>query len=78
MLSSLNTLRLWLPQIYQAMNDYQIEHNGGGVFCEMLETLQHKSNGTKLDENEICKVVSICIENKLLLICSFYFVLEFR
>ncbi|RZC36126.1 synaptic vesicle glycoprotein 2C [Asbolus verrucosus] len=34
---SLNTLRLWLPQIFQAMNDYQHFHNESASLCTMIE-----------------------------------------
>ncbi|CAH1169121.1 unnamed protein product, partial [Phyllotreta striolata] len=37
-----NTLRLWLPQIYQAMNDYKFQHNGSAPLCDSLEIFQPK------------------------------------
>ncbi|XP_057657183.1 synaptic vesicle glycoprotein 2B-like isoform X2 [Diorhabda carinulata] len=39
----LNTLRLWLPQIYQAMNDYQYYNNKSATLCETLEIFQPKT-----------------------------------
>jgi hypothetical protein len=43
---SLNTLRLWLPQIFQAMNDYQQFYNETSIdFCKSLEMIQ-PSNST--------------------------------
>jgi VNT family MFS transporter (synaptic vesicle glycoprotein 2) len=51
---SLNTLRLWLPQIFQAINDYQYFHNESSAgLCEMLQMIKP---ATKSDE---CVVVSI-------------------
>lgn len=58
MIFSLNTLRLWLPQIYQAMNDYQYYNNGTSSFCAMLDILRHK-NETVIGEPETCVVVII-------------------
>lgn len=58
LLCSLNTLRLWLPQIYQAMNDYEYYNNGTATFCDMLEGLRHK-NGTLNGNTEPCVVVNI-------------------
>ncbi|CAG9823281.1 unnamed protein product [Phaedon cochleariae] len=37
---SLNTLRLWLPQIYKAMYDHQFENDTDASLCEMLEIFQ--------------------------------------
>lgn len=51
---SLNPLKLWLPQIFQAISDYQFYHNGTSAsLCTMLEDL-HPINTT----NKICIVVS--------------------
>ncbi|XP_068910936.1 synaptic vesicle glycoprotein 2B-like isoform X2 [Tenebrio molitor] len=45
---SLNTLRLWLPQIFQAINDYQYFHNESSAgLCEMLQMIKP---ATKSDE----------------------------
>ncbi|KAK9884935.1 hypothetical protein WA026_009171 [Henosepilachna vigintioctopunctata] len=38
---SINTLRLWLPQLFQAINDYEHLHNGTTAsLCTMLEVIQ--------------------------------------
>ncbi|VEN33963.1 unnamed protein product [Callosobruchus maculatus] len=51
--SSNNTFKLWLPQIFQSINDYQANHNGTGTdLCTMLEDLQPKVGA----EEEICTV----------------------
>ncbi|VEN47194.1 unnamed protein product [Callosobruchus maculatus] len=43
----LNTLRLWLPQLYQAMNDHQYySASNKTTLCDMLEVFQ-KQNETK-------------------------------
>ncbi|CAH0554053.1 unnamed protein product [Brassicogethes aeneus] len=50
---SLNTLRLWLPQLFQAINDYQTSHNGGtSSLCEMIESLR-PSNVTVIEKCEV-------------------------
>ncbi|CAH1996788.1 unnamed protein product [Acanthoscelides obtectus] len=47
----LNTLRLWLPQIYQAINDYQYysTSNNSTSLCDMLKVFQthNEFNSTK-------------------------------
>ncbi|EEZ98360.2 hypothetical protein TcasGA2_TC000817 [Tribolium castaneum] len=41
---SLNTLRLWLPQIFQAINDYKYYHNDSSAdLCKMLDMIQPAS-----------------------------------
>lgn len=36
----MNMLRLWLPQIFQIMTDYQVAHHGASAsLCTMLETV---------------------------------------
>lgn len=41
MIFSLNTLRLWLPQIFQAINDFQYFNNGTtSDLCEMLKMIK--------------------------------------
>ncbi|XP_044761381.1 synaptic vesicle glycoprotein 2B-like isoform X2 [Coccinella septempunctata] len=41
---SLNTLRLWLPQLFQAINDYEYYNNGTSAdLCTMLETIRPKN-----------------------------------
>ncbi|KAJ8977729.1 hypothetical protein NQ317_019404 [Molorchus minor] len=44
----LNTLRLWLPQIFQAINDYQYYNNQSADLCDMLEVFQHKNASLNL------------------------------
>ncbi|KRT78777.1 membrane transporter, partial [Oryctes borbonicus] len=44
-----NTLRLWLPQIFTAMNDYQLSHvNETASLCKMLETITPTTNVTTI------------------------------
>ncbi|KAJ8977730.1 hypothetical protein NQ317_019405 [Molorchus minor] len=44
-IQSVNTLRLWLPQIFQAVNDYQQYHNGtSSSLCVMLEDLKPRES----------------------------------
>ncbi|KAL3279274.1 hypothetical protein HHI36_016783 [Cryptolaemus montrouzieri] len=41
MIMSLNTLRLWLPQLFQAINDYKYFNNGtSSTLCNMLSVIQ--------------------------------------
>lgn len=41
---SLNMLRLWTPQLFQALEDYKMENNGStSDLCTMLEVLKPKS-----------------------------------
>lgn len=50
----MNMLRLWLPQIFQIIRDYQLAHDGGSAsLCTMLETV---SSPNKTIED--CIVVS--------------------
>ncbi|RZC39043.1 Sugar tr and/or MFS 1 domain containing protein, partial [Asbolus verrucosus] len=45
---SLNSLRLWLPQIFQAMNDYQYFNSGSSAdLCTMLEMIQPSKTSTE-------------------------------
>ncbi|KAL1490777.1 hypothetical protein ABEB36_013419 [Hypothenemus hampei] len=39
-MGSLNTLRLWLPQLFQAMNDYELNYNSSAPLCEALEVFK--------------------------------------
>lgn len=42
--SSTNTVRLWQPQLLQAVSDYQHLHNGSSAsMCEMLSILTPKT-----------------------------------
>ncbi|KAJ8977733.1 hypothetical protein NQ317_019408 [Molorchus minor] len=51
-LMSLNTLKLWFPQLFQAINDYEFTHNGSSSnMCDMLDTLK-----TKNATSSICAV----------------------
>lgn len=55
----LSTLRLWLPQIFQAINDYAYYHNGTTAdLCTMLNMMHTSSN-----ETEGCIVVNLTIFN---------------
>lgn len=64
----MNTLRLWLPQLFTTIDEYNQAHNysGEASLCEMLSyTKAHGSNSTAEDfVMEECTVVSI-----YLLIC---------
>lgn len=58
----LNTLRLWLPQIFQAINDYLYDHQNdaeteGTNLCVMLDNVRPNLNAT----TEECVVVSFLI-----------------
>ncbi|XP_018562422.1 synaptic vesicle glycoprotein 2B-like isoform X2 [Anoplophora glabripennis] len=54
MLMGINTLKLWLPQLFQTINDYEFTHNGASSsMCEMLETTLSKPN----------KTLSTCVVN---------------
>lgn len=54
---SINTIRLWLPQIFVAITNYQNEHNGdSSSLCEMLSLVQ--PNVTYVDGEKVCEVVS--------------------
>lgn len=51
----LNTLRLWLPQIFTAMNDYaKLSDDTPASLCTMLSVLQ--PNSTVSEEETICQV----------------------
>ncbi|CAH1105289.1 unnamed protein product [Psylliodes chrysocephalus] len=51
-MSSLNMLRLWMPQLFQAMEDYKINHNGSTAnLCTMLEVLKPVSSETSCTTN---------------------------
>lgn len=57
-------MRLWLPQIFQAMTDY-LQHNNSSdaSICIMLEVFQPaKANATLTDE---CIVVSLFFPRKI-------------
>ncbi|XP_023311297.1 synaptic vesicle glycoprotein 2B isoform X1 [Anoplophora glabripennis] len=44
---SANTLKLWLPQLFQAINDFQYNHNGmSSDLCTMLEDLTPTNSST--------------------------------
>lgn len=55
-LLGLNTLRLWLPQIFQAMNDFLIENEEGSL-CEMIEVTKPQIVTNQTWEG--CTVVSL-------------------
>ncbi|KAJ8919146.1 hypothetical protein NQ315_012132 [Exocentrus adspersus] len=47
LMMSSNTLKLWLPQLFQAINDFKYNHNGeSSNLCEMLEDLSPKKVST--------------------------------
>nr|CAH7741921.1 unnamed protein product [Callosobruchus chinensis] len=80
--SSNNTFKLWLPQIFQSINDYQANHNGTGTdLCTMLEDLQPKNTDnmsvyvnsmivavTRLVCCLICTYFIVCLGSKKLAI----------
>jgi VNT family MFS transporter (synaptic vesicle glycoprotein 2) len=47
-----NSLRLWLPEIFQVINDYEYDNNGTSSICKMLDNMQP----TIINEGEICSV----------------------
>jgi VNT family MFS transporter (synaptic vesicle glycoprotein 2) len=49
-----NSLRLWLPEIFQVINDYEYDNNGTSSICKMLDNMQP----TIINEGEICSVVN--------------------
>lgn len=52
-------LRLWLPQIFQAIDDYRHLHNGTtGSLCSMLELLHPEEKNGEIEE---CIVVRLTI-----------------
>ncbi|XP_018562418.1 synaptic vesicle glycoprotein 2B [Anoplophora glabripennis] len=47
-ITNINTLRLWLPQIFQSIHEYQADHNGmTAQLCTMLETLKTVTNSSQ-------------------------------
>ncbi|CAH2004656.1 unnamed protein product [Acanthoscelides obtectus] len=45
MSSSFNTMRIWLPQIFKAINDYQLTHNGTSTdICIMLKSWHEEAD----------------------------------
>lgn len=59
-MSSVNTLRLWLPQLFTTMDEYNQAHNyqGDASLCEMLAYSPQNKSITE-DIIEECTVVSI-------------------
>ncbi|CAH1126950.1 unnamed protein product [Ceutorhynchus assimilis] len=53
-MSSLNTLRLWLPQLFQAMSDYELNHNTTAPLCDALDVFH--ANTTVRNVTEKCVV----------------------
>ncbi|KAI4457404.1 synaptic vesicle glycoprotein 2 [Holotrichia oblita] len=52
-----NTIRLWLPQIFTAMNDYQLLHPGETAsFCTMLSIISPDDNVTTIEECFVSEV----------------------
>nr|CAI5853540.1 unnamed protein product [Callosobruchus analis] len=51
--TSFNTMRLWLPQMFKAINDYQLGHNGTSAdICVMLQSW-HEGNQ---NQQQVCDV----------------------
>ncbi|XP_044761382.1 synaptic vesicle glycoprotein 2B-like [Coccinella septempunctata] len=44
MTMSLNTLRLWFPQLFQAITDYKLKYGKSSTLCEMLSVLKPSEN----------------------------------
>lgn len=53
-MNGLNTLRLWIPQLLQAINDYQYTHNDTASLCDMIAVFR-PANKT-IDPLEKCVV----------------------
>ncbi|XP_066138213.1 synaptic vesicle glycoprotein 2B-like isoform X2 [Euwallacea fornicatus] len=53
-MNCLNTLRLWLPQLFQAINDYEQKHNNSAALCDALAVF--KPNKTVVVESKECSV----------------------
>ncbi|KAJ3666320.1 hypothetical protein Zmor_001770 [Zophobas morio] len=72
---SLNSLRLWLPQIFQAITDYQHFNNGSTAdLCRMLEILQPSptSDGCVVNlDNSPVYINSIIVASVSM--CSYFF-----
>lgn len=55
-MNSLNTLRLWLPQLFQAINDYEFDHNETSAsLCTMLAVFR-PSNSSRNTSSVECTV----------------------
>lgn len=56
-LFSSNTLKIWLPQLFQAISDYQVHHNStGSDLCTMLGELT-ANKFTHTNNSSGCTVV---------------------
>uniref|UniRef100_A0A6P7G9H6 Synaptic vesicle glycoprotein 2B-like n=1 Tax=Diabrotica virgifera virgifera TaxID=50390 RepID=A0A6P7G9H6_DIAVI len=65
---SLNTLKFWLPGIFQSISDYQNNHNGtSSSMCVMLGEMSKPKNITSSQE---CSVVKFHAWNVFMLICA--------
>ncbi|XP_030757455.1 synaptic vesicle glycoprotein 2B-like isoform X2 [Sitophilus oryzae] len=55
-ITSLNTLRLWLPQLFQAVNDYRQFHEESAPLCEMLAVFKTKNKTVEIVNPGECAV----------------------
>ncbi|KAF7285170.1 hypothetical protein GWI33_011709 [Rhynchophorus ferrugineus] len=58
-MTSLNTLRLWLPQLFQAVNDYQQFHDESAPLCDMMSVFKVNTNETE----DILQSSAECVVN---------------
>ncbi|XP_008201350.1 synaptic vesicle glycoprotein 2B isoform X2 [Tribolium castaneum] len=65
LMMSINSLRLWLPEIFQVINDYEQDHNKTISFCEMLGTIKPTTD----EESDTC---SMNFDNSSVYINSLY------
>ncbi|KAF7285169.1 hypothetical protein GWI33_011708 [Rhynchophorus ferrugineus] len=66
----LNMLRLWLPQIFQTITDYQVAHNGSTAsLCTMLEIIT-PSNNASSDECVVNTDNSTVYINSIIVGCT--------
>ncbi|XP_022908737.2 synaptic vesicle glycoprotein 2B-like [Onthophagus taurus] len=62
-----NTLRLWLPQIFTAINDYQAKYDKTASLCEMLEIITPNQNVSSNVECIVNKSVGGVYTNVLII-----------
>jgi len=58
----MNTIRLWLPQLFASMAEFEDLHEGDGVdasMCTILEFSVNRTAETALNYAEACSVVGI-------------------
>ncbi|CAH1161851.1 unnamed protein product [Phyllotreta striolata] len=62
LMSSVNTLKLWLPSIFQSVSDYKYIHNGTtSSVCDMLQMIQPQNVSTSTSETCIVAEDSLSV-----------------